>query len=200
MTTGNNNENPYGDYVPGQYSASGNNDGQPNSTSQAGSQAATGSNPTDYSTNTPSYNGAQQQAYNQPATDYSQGYQQPTYGANGYTTYQQPKPKGLAIAALVLGILAFLSGWMLIGGIFGLVGLILGIVALVKANKGQADGKGMAITGIVLSILGLLAAIVVGILFGWAGGAALECADYSNDQVALEQCINQQMGISTSDN
>lgn len=198
MTTGNNNENPYGEYVPGQYSAAGNKDGQPESTSQAGSQAAADSTPTDYSTNAPSYNGTQQQGYNQPATDYSQGYQQPTYGANGYNTYQQPKPKGLAIAALVLGILAFLSGWTVIGGIFGLIGLILGIVALVKANKGQADGKGMAITGIVLSTLGIIAAIAMGVFFGWVGSAAFECADYTDDQVAFEQCVDQQMGISTS--
>lgn len=200
MTTGNNNENSYGEYVPGQYSASGNKDGQLDSASQAGSQAAAESTSTDYSTNASTNGGVQQQGYSQPATDYSQGYQQPTYGDNGYNTYQQPKPKGLAIAALVLGILAFLTGWMIIGGIFGLIGLILGIVAVVKANKGQADGKGMAITGIVLSSLGLIAATAMGVIFGWGMMAALNCSEYSSDSVAMERCINQELGVETSNN
>jgi uncharacterized protein DUF4190/uncharacterized protein DUF4339 len=65
------------------------------------------------------------------------------------------KTSGLAIASLILGILAFPTC-----GIGGLVGLILGIVALIKISNsgGRLEGKGMAITGIVLSSLFLLIA------------------------------------------
>jgi hypothetical protein len=68
-----------------------------------------------------------------------------------YQSYQSGKQKsGLAIASLVLG---------LIGCFFtSPIGLILGIAAVVKANRRPAEygGKGLAIAGIVLNGLGLL--------------------------------------------
>jgi prepilin-type processing-associated H-X9-DG protein len=74
------------------------------------------------------------------------------------------KTSGVAIAALVLGILAFVTC-----GITALPAIICGIVALVKisGSNGLLKGKGMAITGLVLSavfvvllpVLGIFAAI-----------------------------------------
>lgn len=197
MTTGNNKENPYGDYVPGQYSNSGTGENAQGTPTNPYSTQNTGYGEQSQSYNTQGYD------YNQSApADYSNGYQAPTYGGTGYDNspygYQPPKPKGLAIAALVLGILALLSGWMLIGGLFGLVGLILGIVALVKANKGQADGKGMAITGIVLSSLGLLTALVMGAFFGWAMFTVMDCLEYVENEAAYQQCVNEQFGVDTT--
>ena len=44
---------------------------------------------------------------------------------------QQPKQgKGLAISSLVLGILATLTGIFFVGGLFGIIAIILGAVAL----------------------------------------------------------------------
>jgi hypothetical protein len=75
-----------------------------------------------------------------------QNYYQPQYQA-----YQSGKQKsGLAIASLVLGIIGCF--------ITSPIGLILGIVAMVKANRhpNEYGGKGLAIAGIVLNGLGLL--------------------------------------------
>ena len=58
---------------------------------------------------------------------------------------------GLAIASLVLGILATLSGIFFIGGLFGIAAIVLGIIALQKKV-----GKGMSITGIITGALGIL--------------------------------------------
>ncbi|EKX63055.1 DUF4190 domain-containing protein [Streptomyces ipomoeae] len=60
----------------------------------------------------------------------------------------QPPPavNGLAIAALVFGLLCLLPG----------VGLLLGVVALVQIRKKGERGKGMAVAGIVLSTIGTL--------------------------------------------
>ncbi|PAZ11756.1 hypothetical protein CLM62_34205 [Streptomyces sp. SA15] len=64
----------------------------------------------------------------------------------GYMPYNQPAPvNGLAIAALVLGILCCLPA----------VGLVLGVIALVQIRKRGERGRGMAIAGSVLSSLGL---------------------------------------------
>ena len=73
---------------------------------------------------------------------------QPLAGAPG-----PGKTSVLAITSLVLGILGLFTC-----GVTSLVGLILGIVALVKVSRsgGQLSGKGLAIAGICTSALFLL--------------------------------------------
>lgn len=82
-----------------------------------------------------------------PRPNYSNYYEPPP----SYQFHQTAKQKsGLAIASLVLGF---------IGCFFASpIGLILGIAAVVKANRRPAEygGKGLAIAGIVLNGLGVL--------------------------------------------
>ncbi|WP_333737381.1 DUF4190 domain-containing protein [Streptomyces sp. IBSBF 2806] len=80
-------------------------------------------------------------------------YPQGPYGAapypvwgQGYSPYGRlPAINGLAVAALVLGILCFLPA----------VGLVLGIIALAQIRKRGERGKGMAVAGSILSSVGL---------------------------------------------
>lgn len=89
-----------------------------------------------------------------PEGSYQQGpYQQAPYAGpyqpwgQGYSPYNRPVPfNGLAIAALVLGVLCFLPA----------VGLVLGIAALVQIKRRGERGKGMAVAGIVLSSVGVV--------------------------------------------
>lgn len=82
-----------------------------------------------------------------PQGPYPQGsYAPPPYGVwNPYPHPPQPSHNGVAIAALVLGVLCFLPG----------VGLVLGLVALRQIKKRGERGKGMAIAGAALSSVGL---------------------------------------------
>jgi thiol-disulfide isomerase/thioredoxin len=66
---------------------------------------------------------------------------------------------GLAVASLVLGILAVALSLFVIGAVWGLVGLILGIVHL----RRNTSGRGMACWGIGLSCFGM---VFGGIVFG----------------------------------
>lgn len=72
------------------------------------------------------------------------------------------KPRsGFAIAALVLGIVAAATSFMPIinnaSFFIALIGLILAIVAIAGIRKGRNSGKGLAVAGLVLSIVaGLL--------------------------------------------
>lgn len=188
MTTGNNKENPYGDYVPGQYSSGATEQGNGDYSQQANSASSQ-----------PNYT---QPNYSQPTygqADYSQ--QPASYPSYGYDAYGQQvasAPKGLAITSLILGILSFLSGWGILGGILGIVGLVLGIVALRKTKTG-GGGKGLAITGIVFSSLGILISLAMLVFFGWIFSAFGECMAYSQDEVLMEQCINQQLGLEVTD-
>ena len=67
---------------------------------------------------------------------------------------------GLAIASLVLGIL-----WLFWVG--SLVGLILGLVALKQIKSRNQRGRGIAIAGVVLGMLGLVLLVI-----GIAGAAS----------------------------
>ncbi|MDX6364243.1 MAG: hypothetical protein QOC85_3253 [Streptomyces sp.] len=110
-----------------------------------------------------------------PQAPQSQGsYQQPypvqgpyqTWG-QGYSPYNRPSPvNGLAIAALVLGILCFLPA----------VGLILGVIALAQIKKRGERGKGMAVGGIVMSSIGVLLLVLT-----FAGGGARDFWDGFQD-------------------
>jgi hypothetical protein len=71
---------------------------------------------------------------------------------------------GLAIASCVLGILATMLGIFIIGGVFGILGLILGIIQLTRKRTHRA----LAGWGIGLSVVGILltAAILLLVLWG----------------------------------
>ncbi|MFC5635298.1 DUF4190 domain-containing protein [Streptomyces bullii] len=73
------------------------------------------------------------------------------YGPYGYGPYgAQPGLNGVAIAALVLGILCFLPA----------VGLVLGLVALWQIKRRGERGRGMAVAGAALSTVGLVLWVV----------------------------------------
>lgn len=129
----------------------------------------------------------QQPVYQQPVQPV---YQPPVY----QTVYQQPayqqvnpnakRGNGAATAGLVFGILTLVFCWIpFLFGVFGLMGLIFSIVGLCKRN---ASGKGKAIAGLILTILGS----VIGALFQtvlWAAVAENMEKSYSN---AVENLYN----------
>ncbi|MCX7609459.1 MAG: DUF4190 domain-containing protein [Anaerolineales bacterium] len=84
----------------------------------------------------------------------------------------QSDKKGLAIASLILGIVGFCGSILPIcGGLFGLGGIVLGVLGL------KSSGKGMAIAGIILGALGILLAIVFFII-GLVSGPIIEQVYY----------------------
>lgn len=104
----------------------------------------------------------------------------------------------MAVAALVLGILGLLSSITVVGGILlGLLAIIFGIVASKRAKRGEAGGRGMAITGIVTGTLGIL--VVIGLIaFGVsllnskAGKSYQDCVRNANgDRAQIQACANQ---------
>ena len=102
---------------------------------------------------------------------------------------------GLAVAAMVLGILALLLCWTVIGGVLlGLLAVVLGVVASGRARRGLGEGRGMAIAGIVLGVLGLLisvALVVFGFSFmnGTSGKNLRDCLQNAGDDRAkVQQC------------
>lgn len=74
------------------------------------------------------------------------------------------RPKGLAVTALVLGIVSLALCWIPVLNIFfgiitGTIGAVFGVIGLVKSHRG------MAIAGLVTALLGLIFAILVNTAF-----------------------------------
>ncbi|MFF1379628.1 DUF4190 domain-containing protein [Streptomyces sp. NPDC058308] len=74
-----------------------------------------------------------------------------------YSPYSRPPVNGFAIASLVLGILCFVPA----------VGLVLGLVAFAQIKRKGERGKGLAIAGSILSVVGVLL-LVLGVVTGGA--------------------------------
>lgn len=80
----------------------------------------------------------------------------PTTSESSTKSISKQTTGGLAVAALVVGIVAFVFGWTPIFGLLaGIAAVVLGIISLKKANN-----KGMSIAGIVLGGIGALTSIV----------------------------------------
>jgi len=75
------------------------------------------------------------------------GYQQNGYQQNGYQQPVSQPGKGLAIAAMILGIISFFC----FPAITGALGIIFGAVAKSKGYRG-----GMATAGIVCGVIGIV--------------------------------------------
>lgn len=94
---------------------------------------------------------------------------------------------GLGITALVLGVLALLLSWTVIGGIlFGLLALIIGLVGRSRAKRGEATNGGVSVAGVVLGVIGLLIAIGLVVL-----GASILSSPSGRD---YQHCVQQAGG------
>lgn len=91
--------------------------------------------------------------------------------------------KGLAIAALICGILGLVTCWIpFVGLTLAIIGVVLGIIALVKKSS-----KGMAIAGLVCGGIALIPAalftFVLGSFIALFGGLASDFDKYANDPI-----------------
>jgi hypothetical protein len=102
---------------------------------------------------------------------------------------------GSGTAALVLGIVAVVLCWSVVGGIvLGILAVIFGIVGRGRANRGEATNRGSATAGIVTGVIGIilagaLIAFGVSILNSTAGKNLQQCLKNANgNKAAASQC------------
>lgn len=78
-----------------------------------------------------------------------------------------PTTNSMAVAGLVFGLLGVTGGWLCCGPLFSIFGIAFSSVGLSRINRNptQETGKGIAVAGLVLSILGLIATLALGVLF-----------------------------------
>ena len=131
--------------------------------------------------------------------DQSSGYGQGGVDQNsGYGQSPQPR-NGLGVTALVLGIIALLFCWTVVAGVLAIVGLVLGIIGMGRARRGQATNRGVALAGTIISALALLAAIAFAVLYVTLGVGFYqdnqECFDAGLSQSESQQCLEENAGV-----
>ena len=90
---------------------------------------------------------------------------------------------GLAVAALVLSILGFLTGFLLIGMALDVVAIVLGVLVFRKAGKTPTK-TGMALAGIIVAAFSLVLCLILflpGLLADPAGDLYKEAKGYYDD-------------------
>ncbi|MFZ3417197.1 DUF4190 domain-containing protein [Arthrobacter sp. 3Tela_A] len=109
--------------------------------------------------------------------------------------------KGLAVTALVLGIVALALCWVpVLNNVFlfvGLAGLGFGIAALVVASKRRAP-KGMPIAGLILSVLSIIGVFATQALYTAAIDSVVESIEDSSDGVVAAPEAEQQEAAAES--
>ncbi|MFF7634614.1 DUF4190 domain-containing protein [Kitasatospora sp. NPDC008050] len=95
------------------------------------------------------------------------------------------------MAALVVGIVSMIGSIVLVGGVFGVVGLALGVVALTRAQR-SGVGRGLALTGLVTSFLAIVVSVLLAFCAVWYADKTQKC--YRPDSFQqYSQCVHQQL-------
>ncbi len=135
---------------------------------RASRQAPQTGKPSAAQSQTPAPNQAWQNAYalTPPTASLPTSLQPPfapvTYAAPRYGGNREVK-RGLAIASLVIGVVSLVFSLVVVGGVFAIVGAILGIMALVKASNEPMiyGGTGLAKGGIASSGFAVVFAVLI---------------------------------------
>lgn len=96
------------------------------------------------------------------------------------------RPKGLALAALIVGVASLIFCWVpVLGTLGGAVAVVLAIIALVKAQS-----KGLSIAGLVTGALafftGIVLTIVAFVFFGALGSAVASTGSLAENPPTVE--------------
>lgn len=159
------------------------------------------------------YRGADNPAPGQYPGPGGAGYGDPGYGGQGYGGANQPggaefggagawavdaPTNTVAPWALGVSIFAVIAGLSIIGTAFavvpGLIGLVLSIIAIVKARRIQGPRRrmGMSVTSLVLSVLAMLMTVLFFVIIGaiFQGSGLMDCLELPTAE-QQEACVNQ---------
>ncbi|MBS9534269.1 DUF4190 domain-containing protein [Mycobacterium sp. M1] len=124
-------------------------------------------------------------------------YPTPYSGYGSPSQYTAPR-NGLGIAALGVAVAGLLTALTIIGGIaLGVVAILLGFAGLARVRRGEANNGGVAIAGMVLGLLAVVAGIgcifiYIGIFRTAGAGDYMDCMTKAgSDPAAQQRCTDQ---------
>lgn len=108
------------------------------------------------------------------------------YAPNPPQQTPEKPSNGLGTSGFVLGLIGLIFSFIPVIGMIAwplvILGIIFSAIGFSKANKGRATNKGLAITGLVVSVIGLVICIVWAVAFG---NAVDDVVDEANREVTI---------------
>ena len=137
-----------------------------------------------------------------PPYSYPPGQGYPPPPPQPYAGYSAAPPvgprNGLGVASLVIAIIAvFTCASVVLGIILGIVAVVIGFAGRGRVKRGEADNGGIAIAGIVLGFVAIVASIAfiviwVAVFKEVGGGDYIDCLNKAgNDSAKVQQCADQ---------
>jgi uncharacterized protein DUF4190 len=100
------------------------------------------------------------------------GYPPGGYMPGGYVpgAYASPRTDGLAIAALIVGIISLVCSFFCLGIVLGPAGAIMGFISRqrISTSGGALGGGAMAVIGLILGVIGFVVSVIF--FFLWISG------------------------------
>jgi hypothetical protein len=123
-------------------------------------------------------------------------------GGHPAAGYPATRRNGMGTAALVIGVVALTLVLLLLfaplGALLGLVAVLLGILGLLRVNRGQADNRGQAVAGLVTGGIALLVGVFLTLSIGtWFATHVNDfnnfgrCMDGAVGAAAREECARE---------
>lgn len=121
----------------------------------------------------------------------------------GMSTVAGNDGRTMGVLALIFGVGGLLMSWMIVGGILGVFGIVLGIIAMAKAmsakKRVQAAGGEAVISGafglgIVGIVTGIAAVVVSLMLYSSTSDAMAKCEKFERTSAEYAECISKQLG------
>jgi len=135
----------------------------------------------------------------QPPPPYGYGAPPPPYGYGPgapppppYHAYPQPRPgNGKAVAGLVLGILSILLCLLsILDGLLIIPGLVFSLIALSETKDGQRSGRGIALAGLICTIIGAVLATLITVAYV---RVANKCDGLQDQRDEFQTCVRHHM-------
>jgi hypothetical protein len=142
---------------------------------------------------TPGYAAGQQGFGGAPADQPPPGYA--PYGYPYPAPYPMAMPpqqrSNMALTGMILGIVGLCTSILYIGGVVGIVGLIFSIIGIRTVNRTGQPGKGMAITGLITSILAIIVNAIEIAVIVWVVHTFNGCSQYDPNvqPTQYQQCV-----------
>jgi Domain of unknown function (DUF4190) len=120
----------------------------------------------------------------------------------GYPAAARPRRNGVGTTALVLGVVSLVLVVLLLfaplGAFLGLLAVVFGILGVVRVNRGEADNRGQAVTGLITGAIALLVGVVLTVSIGtWFATHVNDfnefgrCLDRASGPTAREACARE---------
>jgi uncharacterized membrane protein (DUF485 family) len=96
-----------------------------------------------------------------------------------------PPQDKLAVVSVILGVVALITSWVLIGIFFGIAAIVTGRIGRSRTDRSAARPSRVATTGIVLGAVSIMAGLVAAVCYAWIYAHPAEhhhCKDFDTYQ------------------